>query len=126
MGIKDFHANTRHYVTPVHISKYRGCRVGCDASSWLFKGLTPYAYEVATNSMPWAGREDPPWVTYAMRIIYMLKDAGVEPVVRRSALFPCPSDGPRAVSRPHPRSLLSLHPRWCSMGAATPPRRPPV
>ncbi len=81
MGVKDFHIHTRHYITPVHISKYRGCRVGCDASGWLFRGLTPYAYEVLTNQSPWAGREDPPWVSYAMRMVYQLKDAGVEPVV---------------------------------------------
>lgn len=83
MGIKDFHANTKHYISRVHIKEYSGKRIGCDASAWLFRGASPYAWSLWHGETPWKDRnEDPPWVSYPMKMIEMLRDNGVEPVVR--------------------------------------------
>lgn len=46
MGIKDFHLHTKHLLEPVHIRKYQGQRVGCDASCWLHRGSCPSALEL--------------------------------------------------------------------------------
>lgn len=86
MGIKNFHEDTRHYLTngPVHISKYYGRRIGCDVSAWLHSGAVNHAYELQSNEpTPWEkNNSEPPWVSYSMKMVKMLLAAGVEPVVR--------------------------------------------
>ena len=88
MGIKEFHKSTGHYISKVHIEKYKGQRVGCDTSAWMCRGASPYSWELWHGKAPWNDRnEDPPWVTYPMNMIRMLRDHGVEPVVRFIEVF---------------------------------------
>ena len=84
MGIKDFHKHTKHYMEEVHVSKYK--RVACDASAWLHSGASPFALEIHEKNVTWAENEKP-WVAYPMKMVAMLRSAGVEPVVSFSALF---------------------------------------
>lgn len=82
MGIKDFHQSTSHLLEEVHISKYRGQRLGCDASSWLHRGANPWGWELHAGMEPWRERgEDPPWVEFAMRMVHTVQEAGAVPVV---------------------------------------------
>ena len=85
MGIDGFHQATKHHLTDVHLSKYRGRRVGCDVSAWLHRGAVPHAEAIYNEQgpKPWE-REgvDPPWVEFSMKMVKMLQEAGVEPVVR--------------------------------------------
>jgi hypothetical protein len=85
MGIKDFHTHTKHYISRVHIREYRGERIGCDASAWLHRGASPFSWALWHGETPWNDRnEDPPWVAYPMKMIEMLREHGVEPVVRNN------------------------------------------
>ena len=82
MGIKDFHQSTNHLLEDVHISKYKGQRIGCDASSWLHRGANPWGWELHAGIEPWKERGgDPPWVDFAMRMVLTVQEAGAIPVV---------------------------------------------
>jgi exonuclease 1 len=82
MGIKDFHIEVRPYVQNVHISRFRHQRVGCDASSWLFRGAVASAWHIQHNEQPWKERNlPPPWVDFSLKLIRLLRANGVEPVL---------------------------------------------
>jgi len=91
MGIKGFHQDTKHFIRKTHVSKYRGQRVGCDASAWLHRGAVLHAWYIVgpgKDDQPWAQNgADPPWVDFGMKMIAMLKENGVEPVVRIFSYF---------------------------------------
>ena len=84
MGINGLHSETKHYISHTHVNKYKGQRVACDASAWLHRGATPYGWAIFRGEKPWEIEgKDPPWVTYAMHMIGMLRHYGVQPVVSR-------------------------------------------
>lgn len=82
MGISGLHQALRPYLQPVHCSAYRGQRVGCDGYAWLHRGACGCAAELAAGEAPWAARGfPPPYVDFCLRMVSMLRAAGVVPVV---------------------------------------------
>ena len=123
MGIEYFHGNVKHYFKTVHISEYRGQRVGVDVSSWMHRAASARGYEIlfpennAINSV-----QDPCWVVYALKLIETMHYHGVEPVVRIFALLsstrqpgeesslrpPTASHPPPLTSHPSPFTCMQL------------------
>ncbi|KAK9791822.1 hypothetical protein WJX73_000964 [Symbiochloris irregularis] len=82
MGISGLHPVLRPYLREIHVSEYRGRRVGCDALAWLHRGACARADSLVTAP---PGQTDsakpPPWLDFALNMVRMLLDNGVTPVV---------------------------------------------
>lgn len=85
MGIDNFHIETRHIAEKIHISKWAGHRVAADASAWIHRGAIPHAWKLFHGYGTAAAWEQdgkrPPWVTFPVNMINMLRQHNVEPVV---------------------------------------------
>lgn len=85
MGIQGMHQAIKPYMQPVHISKFAGRRVGCDGYAWLHRGAVSCAQELhikPEGSRWWDIKGDlPPYVSFCMRMVRMMRAMKVTPVV---------------------------------------------
>jgi len=95
MGIDGFHTATKSGLEPKHLSSYANQRIGIDASAWLHRGTVMYSYEIFTGTEPWKAASasasasastsgstpPPPWIDYPLRLLALLENNDVTPVV---------------------------------------------
>ena len=88
MGIDGFHTATKSNLEPKHLSSYANQRIGIDASAWLHRGTVMYSYEILTETEPWkaasasaSGSTPPPWIDYPLRLLALLENNNITPVV---------------------------------------------
>ncbi|XP_020419893.1 exonuclease 1 isoform X2 [Prunus persica] len=78
MGIKDLLRFMKPYISPIHIKKYAGKRVGIDAYSWLHKGAYSCSLELCMNSN---SERKLKYIDYFMHRINLLRHHKITPVV---------------------------------------------
>ena len=83
MGIDGFHQATKAELNAKHLSAYANQRIGIDASGWLHRGTVMYSYEIITKTEPWKRdtRGVPPWIDYPLRLLALLQNNDITPVV---------------------------------------------
>jgi exonuclease 1 len=75
MGINGLLPSLRSIVTPVHISKYKGLKVGIDAHCWLYRGGFSCSKEITE------GIKTTKFVHYFLETIKLLQHEGLIPVI---------------------------------------------
>ena len=114
MGIKGLHEILRPYYEEVHVSKYRGRRVGIDGNAWLHRGVFSCCMDIATGNLWWKGKgREAPYVEFFVKMLEMLRFFGVVPVVVfDGASMPMKADEAEARKRRRvsPLSLVSAYP----------------
>ncbi|XP_034216747.1 exonuclease 1 [Prunus dulcis] len=78
MGIKDLLRFMKPYISPIHIKKYAGKRVGIDAYSWIHKGAYSCSLELCMNSN---SERKLKYIDYFMHRINLLRHHKITPVV---------------------------------------------
>ena len=79
MGISGLHQVLKPYVLPVSVGKYKGQRVAIDGYAWLHRGACQAAGQGEGGNDP---SQLHPGVCFCLRMLAMLQDHGVVPVVR--------------------------------------------
>ena len=92
-------ATKAHLIKDKHIAAYANRRIGVDASAWLHRGCVMYSYEIITQTEPWRKkRMTPPWIDYPLRMITLLSNNGITPVIVFDGVS-SPAKGPTSAKR---------------------------
>lgn len=75
MGINGLLSSLRSIVTRVHISKYKGLKVGIDAHCWIYRGGFTCSKEITE------GIKTTKFIHYFLEIIKLLQDEGLIPII---------------------------------------------